>query len=110
MGDIEIKDQITAVLSYGTLIDQTRVGIFGWSYGGYMSAMSLCRAPGFFKCAVAGAPVTFWEGYDTHYTGRCVVINYIFLCMYGVLICCCFIQVDSLLCFFSIYNYPTYQT
>ena len=78
MGDIEIKDQITAVLSYGTLIDQTRVGIFGWSYGGYMSAMSLCRAPGFFKCAVAGAPVTFWEGYDTHYTGRCVVINYIF--------------------------------
>lgn len=34
-----------------------------------MSAMSLCRAPDVFRCAVAGAPVTSWDGYDTHYTG-----------------------------------------
>jgi dipeptidyl aminopeptidase/acylaminoacyl peptidase len=46
-------------------------GMFGWSYGGYMSAMSLCRSPaGTYACAVAGAPVTSWDGYDTHYTGE----------------------------------------
>ena len=44
--------------------------MFGWSYGGYMSAMSLCRAPETFCCSVAGAPVTSWDGYDTHYTER----------------------------------------
>lgn len=44
--------------------------MFGWSYGGYMSAMSLCRAPDDFCCAIAGAPVTSWDGYDTHYTGN----------------------------------------
>jgi hypothetical protein len=45
--------------------------MFGWSYGGYMSAMSLCRSPaGTYACAVAGAPVTSWDGYDTHYTGE----------------------------------------
>jgi hypothetical protein len=44
--------------------------MFGWSYGGYMSAMSVCRSPaGTYACAVAGAPVTSWDGYDTHYTG-----------------------------------------
>lgn len=69
MGNIEIMDQVTAVKSYGDLVDMSRVGMFGWSYGGYMSAMAVCRAPQVFKCAVAGAPVTFWEGYDTHYTG-----------------------------------------
>ena len=45
--------------------------MFGWSYGGYMSAMSVCRSPaGTFACSVAGAPVTSWDGYDTHYTER----------------------------------------
>ena len=39
-------------------------------YGGYMSAMCLAKEPSVFKTAVAGAPVTFWEGYDTHYTER----------------------------------------
>lgn len=52
------------------LVDATRVGMFGWSYGGYMSAMALCRAPETFCCSVAGAPVTSWDGYDTHYTER----------------------------------------
>jgi len=53
-------------------VDLARVGIFGWSYGGYLSAMAVCRAPyqALFRCAVAGAPVTSWDGYDTHYTER----------------------------------------
>jgi dipeptidyl-peptidase-4 len=49
--------------------------MFGWSYGGYMSAMSVCRSPaGTYACAVAGAPVTSWDGYDTHYTGTCCLV------------------------------------
>jgi dipeptidyl-peptidase-4 len=46
------------------------VGIYGWSYGGYMSAMALARAPKTFKVGIAGAPVSHWDGYDTHYTER----------------------------------------
>ena len=54
------------------IIVTNQVGIYGWSYGGYLSAMALCRLPfcDTFKCAVAGAPVTSWDGYDTHYTGE----------------------------------------
>jgi dipeptidyl-peptidase-4 len=52
------------------LADPPRVGIYGWSYGGYMAAMCLARAPETFKAAVAGAPVTASDGYDTHYTER----------------------------------------
>ncbi|HLT35078.1 MAG TPA: prolyl oligopeptidase family serine peptidase, partial [Enhygromyxa sp.] len=48
----------------------TRVAIYGWSYGGYMAAMALARAPEVFAVAVAGAPVSHWDGYDTHYTER----------------------------------------
>ena len=72
MGNIEIKDQQAAVHHFVQqgLIDPARVGMFGWSYGGYMSAMAVCRAPETFCCAVAGAPVTSWDGYDTHYTER----------------------------------------
>ena len=50
------------------LADSSRVGICGWSYGGYMSAMALARAPETFHVGIAGAPVTHWDGYDTHYT------------------------------------------
>lgn len=72
MGNVEVLDQVTAVDYFANLglVDRARVGMFGWSYGGYMSAMSLCRAPDVFNCAVAGAPVTSWDGYDTHYTER----------------------------------------
>ena len=52
------------------LADPARVAICGWSYGGYMSAMCLAKAPKTFRAAVAGAPVTSWDGYDTHYTER----------------------------------------
>ena len=72
LGRIEVYDQVCAVkqlIAMG-IADPTRVGIYGWSYGGYLAAMCLCRAPDVFHCAVAGAPVTSWDGYDTHYTER----------------------------------------
>ncbi len=72
LGHLEVEDQIDGV---GWLVEQglanpQRVGIYGWSYGGYIAAMSLARAPEAFRVAVAGAPVTAWDGYDTHYTER----------------------------------------
>jgi dipeptidyl-peptidase-4 len=71
-GQIEVQDQVDGVrwLVEGGLADPERVGIYGWSYGGYMAAMCLAQAPDTFKVAVAGAPVTHWNGYDTHYTER----------------------------------------
>jgi dipeptidyl-peptidase-4 len=72
MGNLELLDQMAGVrwaVGRG-LADATRVGMYGWSYGGYMSAMALARHPDVFKVAVAGAPVTHWDGYDTHYTER----------------------------------------
>ncbi len=72
MGDIEVRDQVDGVrwlISQG-LTDPDRVGVYGWSYGGYMTLMCLCRAPDVFRMGVAGAPVTHWDGYDTHYTER----------------------------------------
>jgi len=72
MGDIEVQDQVDGVcwLAAQGLADPARVGVYGWSYGGYMACMCLARAPEIFKVAVAGAPVTHWDGYDTHYTER----------------------------------------
>ncbi|MBL4849750.1 MAG: S9 family peptidase [Planctomycetes bacterium] len=72
MGDLEIKDQVAGIewLASQGLTDPARVGIYGWSYGGYLSAMALARAPEVFRAGVAGAPVTHWDGYDTHYTER----------------------------------------
>ncbi len=72
LGRLEVLDQVAVVrqLSVRGIVDSTRVGIYGWSYGGYLAAMCLCRAPDVFHVAVAGAPVTSWDGYDTHYTER----------------------------------------
>ena len=72
LGRLEVLDQVATVrqLTLRGIADPTRVGIYGWSYGGYLSAMCLCRAPDVFHVAVAGAPVTSWDGYDTHYTER----------------------------------------
>ena len=50
--------------------DVTRVAIRGWSFGGYLAALAVLRRPDIFHCAVAGAPVTDWRLYDTHYTER----------------------------------------
>ena len=72
LGHYEVEDQVDGVrwlVSQG-LTDPKRVGIYGWSYGGYMALMCLCRAPDTFHAAVAGAPVTHWDGYDTFYTER----------------------------------------
>jgi dipeptidyl-peptidase 4 len=72
LGYYEVEDQVDGVnwlVSHG-FTDPSRVGMFGWSGGGYMSALCLARAPETFKVAVAGAPVTHFDGYDTHYTER----------------------------------------
>jgi len=72
MGTVEVDDQVRlveALVAEGTA-DPERVGIYGWSYGGYLSALCLARRPDVFRAACAGAPVTSWDGYDTHYTER----------------------------------------
>ncbi len=72
MGTVEVEDQVRGVEYLRTLpyVDPARIGIFGWSYGGYMALMCAMQAPDHFAAAVAGAPVTDWEFYDTHYTER----------------------------------------
>ena len=72
MGTVEVDDQVALVRSLvdDGIADPDRVGMYGWSYGGYMSAMCLARRPDVFAAACAGAPVTDWDGYDTHYTER----------------------------------------
>ncbi len=72
MGDIEVQDQVRGVefLRGLPFVDAKRIGMFGWSYGGYMTLMCLMKAPDAFAAGVAGAPVTDWALYDTHYTER----------------------------------------
>ena len=72
MGQIEMQDQVKLVeyLVDRGLTDPKRVGITGWSYGGYMSLMAMCKCPNVFVTGIAGAPVTMWELYDTGYTER----------------------------------------
>lgn len=72
MGEVEVEDQVAAVrwaVEAGHA-DPDRVGVYGWSYGGYMTLRCLGLAPDVFAAGVAGAPVTDWDGYDTHYTER----------------------------------------
>jgi dipeptidyl-peptidase-4 len=72
MGKRELEDQLTGVAYLKTLpyVDGTRIGISGWSYGGYMTLYALTHAPEVFKCGSAGAPVTDWKFYDSTYTER----------------------------------------
>jgi len=72
LGSVEVEDQIAGARHLAGLpyVDGKRLGIYGWSYGGYMAARCLLKAPELFKAAVAGAPVADWDGYDTHYTER----------------------------------------
>lgn len=58
------------VRRFGTRVDPTRVGIRGWSFGGFLAALAVLERPDMFHAAVAGAPVTDWQLYDTHYTER----------------------------------------
>lgn len=71
--DIALEDQIDGLKSLAAKhpeMDMSRVGVYGWSFGGYFSAMAAMRRPDVFKCGVAGAPVADWRDYDTHYTER----------------------------------------
>ena len=52
------------------MLDLDRVAIRGWSFGGYLAALAVLRRPDVFHAAIAGAPVTEWRLYDTHYTER----------------------------------------
>ena len=72
LGSVEVEDQVAGARYLASLpyVDGRRLGIYGWSYGGYVAALCLLRAPDLFRAAVAGAPVTDWDGYDTHYTER----------------------------------------
>ncbi|KAH9329957.1 hypothetical protein KI387_002065, partial [Taxus chinensis] len=72
VGLIDVEDQETGAkwLVKQGLAKPGRIGVYGWSYGGYMAAMAIGRCPETFNCAVAGAPVTAWDGYDTFYTEK----------------------------------------
>lgn len=72
LGKIETEDQISAAKYLGGLayIDSERMGIWGWSYGGYMSSLALTKGSDIFKLAIAVAPVTNWRFYDSIYTER----------------------------------------
>jgi dipeptidyl-peptidase-4 len=68
-----LDDQVRGLVALGETypeMDLERVGIYGWSFGGYFSAMAVLQRPDIFKVGVAGAPVIEWRDYDTHYTER----------------------------------------
>ncbi|KAG2278450.1 hypothetical protein Bca52824_061005 [Brassica carinata] len=71
-GNVDAEDQVTGakwLIEHG-LAKPDHIGVYGWSYGGYLSATLLAKYPEIFKCAVSGAPVTSWDGYDTFYTEK----------------------------------------
>lgn len=72
MGTVEVEDQVAGAnwLKSQSFVDPKRIVTYGWSYGGYMTLKLLEKAPGLFAAGIAGAPVTKWELYDTHYTER----------------------------------------
>jgi dipeptidyl-peptidase-4 len=72
MGGPEVEDQLAGIrwLAQQAFVDSQRIGVFGWSYGGYMSLMLLAKHSSEIAAGVAVAPVTEWRLYDTHYTER----------------------------------------
>ena len=72
-GSLPLEDQVAGLKALGKKhpeMDLERVGLYGWSFGGYMAGLGVLRQPEVFKVGVAGAPVTEWLDYDTHYTER----------------------------------------
>ena len=72
LGEVEVADQVQGARWLGSrpFVDPRRLGVWGWSYGGYMTLMLMFKAPEVFRAGVSGAPVTDWTLYDTHYTER----------------------------------------
>jgi dipeptidyl-peptidase-4 len=72
MGSVEVADQKAGAEYLKTLdfVDPDKIALYGWSYGGYMTLKQLEADPGLYAAGIAGAPVTKWELYDTHYTER----------------------------------------
>jgi dipeptidyl-peptidase-4 len=72
LGKFEVEDQIDAAKLIGnySYVDKSRIGIFGWSYGGFMSSNCILKGNDVFKTAIAVAPVTSWRYYDSIYTER----------------------------------------
>ncbi len=72
LGKYETQDQIEAARYLGSLpyVDSARIGVWGWSYGGFMAASCLFKGHGVFKMGISVAPVTSWRYYDTIYTER----------------------------------------
>lgn len=72
MGDKESKDQVETAIYLGSLpyVDKERIAIWGWSFGGFNTIMSMCEGRKVFNCGVAVAPVTDWRYYDSAYTER----------------------------------------
>lgn len=72
LGKKEAEDQIAGAKYLGSLnyVDKDRIGIWGWSFGGYMTSLCLATGEGIFKMGIAVAPVTTWRFYDTIYTER----------------------------------------
>ena len=72
LGILESDDLIAGAKYLGGLsyVDKDRIGIWGWSYGGYMTLMTMSRGNGIFKAGIAVAPVTDWKFYDSVYTER----------------------------------------
>lgn len=72
LGSLEIEDQARALAHVCALpfVDRERVGVHGWSYGGFMTLSLMTRRPGDYACGISGAPVTDWAQYETGYTER----------------------------------------
>lgn len=72
LGEVEMKDQITGVEHLKSLgfVDENRIAVHGWSYGGFMTTNLLCTYPNVFTCGVAGGPVIDWKFYEIMYTER----------------------------------------
>jgi dipeptidyl-peptidase-4 len=72
-GDVPLDDQVRGLRALGARypeLDLERVGVYGWSFGGYLAALAMLRRSDVFRAGIAGAPVSDWRDYDTHYTER----------------------------------------